>query len=267
MLTKAERAKSMTSALNAFKQRELNLWVQGEIKWLNMDAWRFCRGPFAALELPEHLAGRTCYSGFDLSSISDLTALVHVFPPLTEEEPWYVVCRFWIPEDNLLRRVQDDAVPYDTWQTEGYLIATPGNVIDYDWILEEFEQDVELFQVMGIPYDRWNVEFLRQMLTKRGLTMDIFPFGQGYQSMSPPMKEFERLVIGHKLAHGDNPVLTWMADNLIARTDPAGNIKPDKERSREKIDGIVALLMGLGWAMRNPGEGESVYDKRGLITI
>ncbi|MDP2989448.1 MAG: terminase large subunit, partial [Kiritimatiellota bacterium] len=142
MRTKAERAKSMTSALNAFKQKELNVWVQGEIKWMNMDAWRRCRGPVAALDLPSHLAGRTCYSGFDLSSISDITALIHVFPPLTEDEPWFVVCRFWIPEDNLLQRVQNDGVPYDEWQTEGYLTATPGNVIDYDWILEELEQDV-----------------------------------------------------------------------------------------------------------------------------
>jgi phage terminase large subunit-like protein len=265
MRTKAERAKSMTSALNAFKQKELNIWVQGEIKWMNMDAWRLCRGPVEALELPAHLAGRTCYSGLDLSSISDLSALVHVFPPLTEEEPWFVICRFWVPEDNLIRRVKDDAVPYNTWQAEGYLTATPGSVIDYDWILEEIEQDAEQFQVMGIPYDRWNAETLRQMMIKKGLTMDVFPFGQGYQSMSPPMKELERLVIGKKLAHGDNPILTWMADNLIARTDPAGNIKADKERSKEKIDGIVALLMGLGWAMRNQGETVgSVYDERGL---
>lgn len=268
MRVKAERAKSMPSALNAFKQKELNCWVQGEIKWMPMDAWGKCAGPHQALDLPEVLAGHTCYSGLDLSSKGDLTALIHVFPPLVDDDPWYVVCRFWCPEDNLVARVENDAVAYDIWRDEGYLTATPGNVIDYDWILDELEQDLEQFQILGIPYDRWNAEYLRQMLLKRGLTIDIFEFGQGYQSMSPAMKELERLVLGGKLAHGNNPVLTWMADNLIARSDPAGNIKPDKERSKEKIDGIVALIMGLGWALRNQGEtGRSVYEDRGVVKV
>jgi len=267
MRQKAERAKSMTSALNAFQQKELNIWVQGEVKWMNMDAWRACAGPVSALQLAEHLTGRPCYSGFDLSSTLDVTALVHVFPPLSEEEPWFVLPRFWIPEDNMLERCKNDGVPYDVWKKAGYLTATPGNVIDYDWILEELEQDAEQFQILEIPFDRWNAEFLVQMLAKHDLTMTVVQFGQGYKSMSPPMKELERLVVGHKLAHGNNPVLTWMADNLIARTDPAGNIKPDKEKSKEKIDGIVALLMGLDRALRNQGEGKSVYEDRGLRSV
>jgi phage terminase large subunit-like protein len=267
MRIKAERARSMTSALNAFLQKELNVWVQGETKWMNMEMWRKCGGPLPALELPEFLIGRPCYSALDLSSTNDITAQVNVFPPLTDDEPIYVVCRFFIPEDNMLERCKNDGVPYDVWVREGYITATPGNTIDYDFILESFEKDAEQFQVMEIPYDRWNAEYLRQMLEKRGLDMAIFPFGQGFISMSPPMKELERLVASRKLAHGNNPVLTWMADNLIARTDPAGNIKPDKEKSREKIDGIVALLMGLDRCLKNQGEGESVYGERGIRTL
>jgi phage terminase large subunit-like protein len=267
MRTKAERAKSMTSALNAFLQKELNTWVHGEIKWMPMDDWRLCRGPVASLDLPDYLAGRPCYSGLDMSSTLDITSLTHVFPPLTEEEAWFVVCRFWIPEDNLVERCKNDGVPYDQWRDQEYLTATPGNVIDYDWILDEIEQDAEQFQIMSIPFDRWNAEFLVQMLEKKGLNIPVFNFGQGYKSMSPPMKELERLVIRHKLAHGDNPVLNWMADNVIATTDPAGNIKPDKSKSKEKIDGIVTLLMGLDVAMRNQGESGSVYETRGVRSV
>lgn len=267
MRMKAERARTMTSALNAFLQKELNVWVQGETKWMNMELWSKCGGPLPALELPEFLTGRPCYSGIDLSSTSDITTAIHVFPPLTDDEPAYVVCRFWIPEDNMIERCKDDRIHYDEWAREGYITATPGNVIDYDFILESLEKDVEQFQVMEIPFDRWNAEYLRQMLEKRGMSIPIFPFGQGFVSMSPPMKELERLVASRKLAHGNNPVLTWMADNLIARTDPAGNIKPDKEKSREKIDGIVALLMGLDRTLKNQGEGESIYNTQGMRTI
>lgn len=267
MRIKAERARTMTSALNAFLQKELNVWVQGETKWMNMEAWRACGGPLPALQLPEFLTGRPCYSGLDLSSTSDITAAVHVFPPLTDDEPVYVVCRFYVPEDNLIERVKNDGVPYDVWAREGYIVATPGNIIDYDFVLESFERDAEQFQIMEIPYDRWNAEYLRQMLEKRGLNISIFPFGQGFVSMSPPMKELERLVASRRLAHGNNPALTWMADNLIARSDPAGNIKPDKEKSREKIDGIVALLMGLDRCLKNQGESESVYSTQGIRSI
>ena len=266
MRPKAARARSMTSALNAFLQKELNVWVHGETKWMNMDEWRQCAGPIDALDLPEAMAGRPCWSGLDLSSSQDLTALVHVFPPLVEGEPWSVICRFWIPEDNLLERCKSDGVPYDTWQAEEYLEATPGNVIDYDWIFEQLEKDSQQFQIIEIPFDRWGAPMPIQMLQK--MNFNVIDFGQGYQSMSPPMKDLERLVASHKLAHGNNPVLTWMADNLIAKMDPAGNIKPDKAKSKEKIDGIVALLMGLDRAMRNQGEtGKSVYEERGMVTI
>jgi phage terminase large subunit-like protein len=119
MRIKAERARTMTSALNAFLQKELNVWVQGETKWMNMEQWRLCRGPLPALQLPEYLVGRPCYSGLDLSSTNDITAGVHVFPPLADNEPVYVICRFWIPEDNLIERCKRDGVPYDVWIRAG----------------------------------------------------------------------------------------------------------------------------------------------------
>ena len=266
MRSKAIRAQSMTSALNAFLQKELDVWVHGETKWMNMSEWLLCAGSVDALSLPEEMAARPCWSGLDLSTSVDITTLVHVFPPLTDDEPWSVICRFWIPEDNLLERCKNDGVPYDIWRDEGYLETTPGNVIDYDWIFAQVEEDAEKFQIMEIPFDRWGASSVVQTLEK--MNLKVIQFGQGYQSMSPPMKELERLVASHKIAHGNNPVLTWMADNLIALMDPAGNIKPDKKKSKEKIDGVVAMLMGLDRALRNQGEtGKSVYDEHGIVTF
>lgn len=262
MRMKAKRATQMAAALNNFLRRELNVWVQGEVKWMNMDAWRACGGEIPALELPKRLKGMTAYAGLDLSSTLDITALVLVF--IDEDGEVYVVCRFWIPEDNMLIRTRDDGVHYKQWVDQGYIEATPGNVIDYDWIFEQVEKDMGRFDFDQTAFDRWGASRVVQVLENKGATM--VQFGQGFASMSAPMKELERLVHSKKIHHGNNPVLTWMADNLVARLDPAGNIKPDKEKSREKIDGIVALIMAIDLALRHP-EKKSVYEKRGIRTV
>lgn len=262
MRMKAKRAGQMAAALNNFLRRELNVWVQGEVKWMPMDDWRACAGEVPALELPRRLKGITCYAGLDLSSTSDITAFIMVFPD--DDDYIDVVCRFWIPEDNMLIRSRDDGVHYQKWVEQGYIEATPGNVIDYDWIFEQVEKDAEDFDIDQTAFDRWGAARVVQVLEKKGMTM--VQFGQGFASMNPPMKELERLVLSKKIRHGNNPVLTWMADNLVARLDPAGNIKPDKEKSREKIDGIVALIMAIDLALRHP-EAKSVYEKRGIRMI
>jgi phage terminase large subunit-like protein len=259
---KAKRAGQMTAALNNFLRRELNVWVQGEVKWMNMEAWRACGGNVPALELPKRLAGMTAYGGLDLSSSSDITAFVMVF--LDEDDNIYVVSRFWIPEDQMLIRTRDQGTHYEEWVRQGYIEATPGNVIDYDFIFEQIEKDADMFDIDQIAFDRWGAARVSQVLQNKGMTMA--QFGQGFASMSPPMKELERLVLSRKLVHGNNPVLTWMADNLVARMDPSGNIKPDKDKSREKIDGIVALIMAIDLALRHP-EVKSVYEKRGIRTL
>jgi len=243
---KAKRAEQMSAALNNFLRRELNMWVQGEIKWMPMDEWRACGGDVPALEMPERFKGATCYGGLDLSSTSDITAFIMAFP--AEDDYIDVVCRFWIPEDNMLIRTRDDGVHYQKWVEQGYIVATPGNVIDYDWIFEQIEEDRNSFDINKSAFDRWGAARVVQVLEKKGMTM--VQFGQGFASMNPPMKECERLVLSKKIRHGNNPVLTWMADNLVARMDPAGNIKPDKDKSREKIDGMVALIMALDLTLR-----------------
>jgi len=263
---KAKRAGQMAAALNNFLRRELNVWVQGAVKWMNMDEWRKCAGDVPALEMAGRVKGMTSYGGLDLSGTSDITAFVQVFPD--DDDTIRVLCRFWIPEDTLEilphYRSPDDAKHIRQWVKEGYIEATPGNVIDYDFIFAQIEKDADDFDIDQIAFDRWGAARVVQVLEKQG--MQMVQFGQGFASMNPPMKELERLVLSKKIHHGNNPVLTWMADNLVARVDPAGNIKPDKEKSREKIDGIVALIMALDLALRHP-ETKSVYEKRGIRTV
>ena len=263
MRIKAKRAGEMAAALNNFLRRELNVWTQGNVKWMNMDSWRACGvDGIPALDLPEKMKGQLAYAGLDLSSTDDITAWVMVFAG--DDGEYYPVCRFWIPEDNMGIRVRDQGVKYDEWVRAGYMEATPGNVIDYDWIFEQVEKDADMYDIDQSAFDRWGAARVVQVLESKGMTM--LPFGQGYASMSPPMKELERLILAKKIKHGNNPVLTWMIDNVVARLDPAGNIKPDKSRSREKIDGVVALIMALDLALRHP-EQKSVYESRGIRTV
>jgi phage terminase large subunit-like protein len=155
-------------------------------------------------------------------------------------------------------------VPYDVWVRQGYVEATPGNVIDYATIRKRITQFGTEHELREVAYDRWGAVQLSQDLSEEGL--EVIPFGQGYASMSPPTKELLKLVLEGRIRHGNNPVLNWMADNMVVRRDPAGNIKPDKEKSTEKIDGMVALVMAMDRAIRNASDN-SPYKERGLVVI
>lgn len=245
---------------NLFRQLRLNQWVKQSVRWMPMEAWDKCS--FAVD--PDSLNGRVCYGGLDLSSTTDMTAFVLVFPPEVEEELYQVLPFFWIPEENVPLRVNRDHVPYDIWEREGFLQTTEGNVVHYGFI-EKFIEDLGTkYDIREIAFDRWGAVQMSQNLDDMGFT--VVPFGQGYKDMSPPTKELMKLVLEGKIAHADHPVLRWCVDNIFVRTDPAGNIKPDKEKSTERIDGAVALIMALDRAIRN-GSSElgSVYDERGLL--
>jgi phage terminase large subunit-like protein len=258
MRRKAARAREMPAALNAFLRLELDVWTQSETKWVDTEHWRSCGMAVDAMGL----RGRTCYGGLDLSSTTDVSAFTLVFPPQADGDTYQVLCRFWIPEAAMVERSRRDRVPYEVWVRQGFITATPGEVIDYDFIYSQIDEDAQAYDLQEIAFDRWGATKIVQSIEERGLT--CVQFGQGFASMSPPMKELEKLIIGEKIAHGNNPVLTWMADNLVALVDPAGNIKPDKKRSREKIDGMVALIMGLDRALRHEPRRRSVYEDRGL---
>ena len=257
-----ESAKQNPTEENAFRQLRLNQWVKQAVRWMPMDKWRLCNTPVDM----EGLEGRVCYGGLDLSSTTDISAFVLVFPPVDENDVYSVLPYFWIPEDNLALRVLRDHVNYDVWQRQGYIEATEGNVIYYKYIERAIQALGERYNIREIAFDRWGAVQMVQNLEEMGFT--VVPFGQGFRDMSPPTKELMRLVLGGQIAHGGHPVLDWMMDNVYVRSDPAGNIKMDKERSTEKIDGAVAMVMALDRAIRNGNDSsESVYDTRGIISI
>ena len=238
-------AKDNPAEENLFRQLRLNQWVKQSVRWMPMHIWEKC-----SFEVnPEKLKGRECYGGLDLSSSTDITAFVLVFPPIPGDDKYYVLPHFWIPEENLDLRVRRDHVPYDIWKQQGYLKTTEGNVIHYGFI-EKFIEDLGTkYHIKEIAFDRWGAVQMTQNLEGAGFT--VVPFGQGYRDMSPPTKELMKLTLEKRIAHGGHPALSWMMDNIHVRTDPAGNIKPDKEKSTEKIDGAVAMIMALDRAIRN----------------
>lgn len=257
-----ESAKQNPGEENAFRQLRLNQWVKQAVRWMPMEKWDKCA--FAVDE--DELEGRVCYGGLDLSSTTDITAFVLVFPPLDEEDKYIILPYFWIPEDNLTLRVNRDHVPYDVWERQGYLQTTEGNVVHYSFIEKFIDRLGERFNIREIAFDRWGAVQMVQNLESMGFT--VVPFGQGFKDMSPPTKELMKLVLEQKIAHGGHPVLRWNMDNIYIRTDPAGNIKADKEKSTEKIDGAVATIMALDRAIRCGNDrGASVYDERGLLFV
>ena len=245
-----------------FKWLRLNMWVSSTVAWIP-DAI-FMKGN-EEIDLAT-LEGRDCYGGLDLSSTGDITALVLMFPPRDEDEKYILLPFFWVPEETIPQRVKAASVPYDIWERQGYLLSTEGNVIHYDFI-EKFINDLaEKYHIVEIAVDRWNATQMIQNLEGDGFTM--VPFGQGFASMSGPTKDFYRLLMEGKIIHGGHPVLRWMAGNVVVDTDPAGNIKVTKAKSKEKIDGIVAAIMALDRCIRNQTEPQgSVYDERGLLVF
>ena len=257
-----ESAKQNPTEENSFRQLRLNQWVKQAIRWMPMEKWDDCS--FAVDE--EKLESRVCYGGLDLSSTTDITAFVLVFPPTDEDDKYVVLPYFWIPEDTLDLRVKREHVPYDVWERQGYIQTTEGNVVHYGYIEKFIEKLGERFNIREIAFDRWGAVQMVQNLENMEFT--VVPFGQGFKDMSPPTKELMKLTLEQKIAHGGNPVLRWMMDNIFIRTDPAGNIKEDKEKSTEKIDGAIASIMGLDRAIRCGNQNtESVYDSRGILLI
>ncbi len=257
---RCESAKENPAEEIQFRQFHLCQWTNTAVRWMPMDKWDACRDDYSM----DDLLGRPCYGGLDLSSTSDLTALVLVFPPTADDPQYRVLAYFWLPEETIPLRVRRDHVPYDIWQRQNIILTTEGDVVHYGFIEQFIVNLGRVFNIREIAVDRWNASMMVQALQDDGFTM--VPFGQGFKDMSNPTKDLMRLVLEQSLRHDGHPILRWCMDNVYVRTDPAGNIKPDKEKSTEKIDGVVALVMALDRAQRNLNGG-SVYDDRGLLTL
>lgn len=239
-----QRAKEIIAYENTFRRLHLNQRTETDVRAIQMEQWDACTGAVDA----KLLAGRECYAGLDLASTTDLAAFVLFFPEGNSVLPF-----FWAPKESARQRERRDRVPYEAWAKQGFLKLTEGNVIDYDVIRKDINDLGKQFDIRQIAADRWNAS---QIITQlQGDGFEVVAFGQGFASMTAPTKELLRLVADGKLAHGKHQVLRWMASNLATETDAAGNLKPSKKKSTERIDGQVALIMSLGVAMvRNDGE-------------
>ncbi len=249
---KCKRAKEMPSQLNAFLQKHLDVWTEAAEIWIPLEKWDLC---FREIE-EKGLEGLTCYAGLDLSSRLDVSALSYVFPPQIDDF-YRIIFRFFIPADNMVERVKRDRVPYDIWSRQGYINITPGNVIDYGFIHNQIMQDTKKFNVMSLSFDPYGATRFIQDL--QGLGFDdpkenkhaeryIIEIRHTYTNFTVPIKDCEKMIMAQEILIQRNPVMRWMASNIVLKAGPAGGLMPDKTKSREKIDGIIALLMGLARA-------------------
>jgi len=299
----ATKALNDNTERNSFMRYDMNVWTTQDVRWMQPEKWAACNAAAAngakdwdpkklRLAAEADLAGRVCFGGLDLSSVNDITAYLLLFPPVSEiinkrreydpklgrmveneyiERPadtqWRVLPYFWLPQGSIAERVRKDRIQYDVWVREGFIETTPGNTIDKEFIRAKIHKLAAIYKLEKLGYDRWSMnDWLAPKLLSDGLPVE--GVGQGFESMTSPMREIMGLVLSIKLEHYGNPVLAWMASNVAVKTDPAGSIKPDKDASREKIDGISALADCVYVSNKTPDAGgESVYNRRGIVFL
>ena len=256
----AVAARNSEGSERLFRWLRLNQWISlKRIGWLPLSLWDQTVGKWSKADL----IGKKCYPGQDLSSTTDLTGLALIFPPQDGIPDWRVIFEGWIPEDNMKERIQRDGVPYDRWVKEGYLHATPGDAVDYDFVEAETIALSRKYKFLNGGADPWNSRMLNQRLMKNGIEFLDVP--QNMANMSPPMKEIERLMRSGMLTHEANPLARWCFGNVVTAIDGNENIKPMKNKSKDRIDLTVAWINGMSVAMRL--EKISIYESRGILTV
>lgn len=249
LLARQQVAMQTTNKQNAFKTRHLNQWVGARNVWLNMQTWDLC----PPNKTESELEGRPCFVGLDLASKIDIAALVMVFPPADDDPLWHVHCNFYLPEDMVEEGASSNTSHYDAWAKLGFITLTDGAVIDFDVIMDDIRELSTRFAVEELPYDPYQATHLATTLAKEGVPM--VEVGATVRNFSEPMKELEGLVLQKLLAHGNNPVLNWMASNVTAKLDKKDNIFPTKDVPENKIDGMVALIMAINRAIAYQDNG------------
>lgn len=242
LIGKAKRAREIPAAQNNFFCKHLNMWVNAETRWMNMDKWRACP------ELDEkdiNLAEAPCYAGLDLSATTDITSVNLEF--VLPDNKYFMISHSFLPEDKIEEKEKTDNVPYSAWAREGWITLTPGAVVDYDWIKSYIYEKAKIFNILEVCYDPWNATQIANDLAAEGFeTVEI---RQGYRTLSEPTKDIEKTVLSGRLIHNNNPVLTFAIGNAVATSDPAGNIKLDKSKTQFRIDPAVAMVISHTRAM------------------
>ena len=265
MKAQIDRAIQMPSKENTVKTKQLNIWTSGEIKWLDMARFEDCgRTKISYPDAWESMIGRECFTGLDLSAKVDFTAAAHLFPPSEKDEKWVILLRLWVPEATAELRERRDRIPLKKWVSEGFVQLTDGEVVDYDQVEADLKSDGDLFRIKEIGFDPWNAGATATHLEVDGFNM--VQMRQGFATMAHPTKEFEVMVMRREFEHFGNPALRWMAKNAQVVRDSNDNLRPGKNRSADRIDGIVASIMALGRALVS-ADAESVYEKRGPLVI
>jgi phage terminase large subunit-like protein len=237
----------------SFRRLHLNQWTESSTRWLNMERFDACAKP-----LPD-LQGRACWAGLDLSSTQDLSSLVLAFP---YDEKIVLKPFAWAPTGAVKERERRNKQRYDKWAADGHISLIDGEVIDYAEIKARILALAKEYRIREIAIDRWNAAQLAQELQAEGMT--VVAFGQGYASMSPAAKAAEALILQGRVWHDGHPVQRWCWGNAVIESDSAGNIKPSKSKSTEKIDVCIAGIMAIARAQLGEVTGSSVYESRGL---
>ena len=263
MVSQVRKIKEMPSKLNTFLNKHLNIWTDVAQAWIATDDWNKCA---INQDAEETLKGKYCYAGMDLARVNDMSACAYFFPKQEGLEKSTLLVDFFIPQENLRERIDRDRVPYDVWAKHNNLTLTEGKTTDWSFIKESILKRRGQFLIKEFGYDRHFAGELVSSLESEGQEMK--GFGMGFISMASPTAEFERLIVGNELNHLDCPILNWNVANTIIATDPAGNIKPDKSKSIDKIDGTVASLIALGMFLnQDVKEKINPYKERGLRVL
>lgn len=231
--------------------RRLNFcqWTDASNPWISADVWLGAQRDFDWRDL----RGRRAWAGLDLSSTTDLTGLVLYVEPVDPGEPWHLVPFCWLPDEDLLRKEENDRVPYLTWRAAGHLETTPGRAISKLAVLRRLVELGEFFNLQAVAYDRWRIEDLKSLANDNGINLpEMHPFGQGYKDMSPAVEAFETALLNGQVVHPGHPVFTWCAANAVVESDDAENRKPSKAKATGRIDLIVAAVMAIG-AVKSDG--------------
>jgi phage terminase large subunit-like protein len=231
---------------NNFRTKHLNEWVNASVAWIPLPKYIACGD---ASLTPDAFKSCDCWIGLDLALKTDMAAAVKLFrKEIDGQAHYYIFPRFYLPSD---RTGDPDKQQYQKWVHDGHLIATPGNVIDYDTIQDDLIDDAKKYKVLELDFDEWGAEYLRQQFhTKTKIPTIQVP--QAPKHLSDPAKEFEALVISGRLHHDANPVMQWCVSNVIARYDRHDNLVLDKEKPENKIDGVDATLNALARALATP---------------
>jgi phage terminase large subunit-like protein len=247
----AHKAKEIPALQNTFRRLYLNQWTEQAERWIDMAAWDACAGLADWKRLREEMKGKPCFAGLDLSSRVDLTALVLVFEH-DDDDGMTVLPFFWVPAEGAEKRGRTDRVPYPQWIKDGLITATDGNVVDQGFIREDIHRIAKDYRLQEMAFDPWNATKLSLELQGDGIK--VIEMRQGFRSLSEATKHLGALVTGRTLRHGGHPVLRWMASNMVVRQDPNGNLAPDKSKVTERIDGVVATVMGVATALVNQNQ-------------